>query len=92
MLFIVKYEIGQHLLIDSNYMPFKCGIDICFNKSHTRANLNNGNINYIGGTEVVKDYATYQVKHFFKEDIVIGRNVLCISPYSNICDMSDIIV
>lgn len=92
MLFIVKYGIGQHLLINSDYMPFKCGIDICFNKSHVRANLNNGSVNYIGGTEVFKDYTMYQVKHFFKEDIVTSGSMLYISPYSNVCDMSDIIV
>lgn len=59
MLFIIKYEVGQRLLINSGYMPFKCGIDIYFNKPHVRANLNNGSVNYIGGTEVFKDYAMY---------------------------------
>lgn len=92
MLFIVKYAIGQHLLINSDYMPFKCGIDICFNKPHVRANLNNGGVDYIDRPEVFKDYAMYQVKHFFKEDIKTDGNVLYISPYSNVCDMSDIIV
>ena len=90
MLFIVKYEIGQHLLINSDYMPFKCGIDICFNKYHVRANLENGNVNYIGMTEVFKDYAMYQVKHLFKSDIRIGGNVLYISPYCEEC--SDLLI
>ena len=82
MLFIVKYEVGQYLLINSDYMPFKCGIDICFNKSHVRANLHNGNVDYIGRTEVFKDNAMYQVKHFFKTDVGTGDNLLYISPYA----------
>lgn len=86
MLFIVKYDASYNLLINSDYMPFKCGIDICFNKSHVRANLNNGMVNYVGGTEVFKDYAMYQVKHFFKEDVKIGKNILSISPYATGCD------
>lgn len=50
-------------------MPFKCGVDICFNRSHVTANLHDETVNYYAYTEVFKDYAMYQVKHFFKEDI-----------------------
>ena len=82
MLFIAKYDASHYFLINSDYMPFKCGIDICFNKSHVRANLNNGMVNYVYGTEVFKDYAMYQVKHFFKEDVKTGKNILWISPYA----------
>lgn len=86
MLFIVKYDACCHLLINGNYMPFKCGIDICFNKQHVRANLNNGMVNYVNGTEVFKDYVMYQVKHFFKEEVKIGKNILWVSPYATECD------
>lgn len=82
MLFIVKYDASHYFLINSDYMPFKCGVDICFNKSHVRANLHDVIVSYYPRTEVFKDYAMYQVKHFFKEDIKTSLNILLISPYA----------
>lgn len=82
MLFIVKYDGSHYFLINSDYMPFKCGVDICFNKSRVTANLHDGTVNCYARTEVFKDYAMYQVKHFFKEDIKTSSNILCIAPYA----------
>lgn len=82
MLFIAKYDASHYFLINSDYTPFKCGVDICFNKSHVTANLHDGTVNYYARTEVFKDYAMYQVKHFFKEDIKTSLNILWISPYA----------
>lgn len=82
MLFIAKYDASHYFLINSDYMPFKCGVDICFNKSHVTANLHDGTVDYYARTAVFKDYAMYQVKHFFKEDIKTSSNILWISPYA----------
>lgn len=54
MLFIAKYDASHYFLINSDYMPFKCGVDICFNKHHVRANLHDGTVNYYARTEVLK--------------------------------------
>ena len=86
MLFIAKYDASNYFLINSDYMPFKCGIDICFNKQHVRANLNDGMVNCVNGTEVFKNYAMYQVKRFLKEELKIGKNILWVSPYATGCD------
>lgn len=60
MLYITGPEfVNQFELIDSDFEPFKCGVDICFNKRHTRVNLTNGRITYVQMMEVYKDIYIY---------------------------------
>lgn len=64
MLFIAKYDASYYFLINSDYMPFKCGVDMCFNKSHIRANLHDGTVNYYSSTDI----KTFEIKEIYRND------------------------
>ena len=86
MLYITGPEfVNQFELINSDCEPFKCGVDICFNKRHTRVNLTNGRITYVQMMKVYKGIYIYEVKKLFKPEVKIGKNILCISPYCPEC-------